>query len=94
MQNYPNPFNPTTTIQFSLPVPATVTMTIYTILGQEVVTLLNRQAFDAGNQSVMFDAGGLASGVYFYRIIAERLNENGSSAGKSFIQVRKMLLVR
>ncbi|MBX2992051.1 MAG: T9SS type A sorting domain-containing protein [Bacteroidetes bacterium] len=81
-QNYPNPFNPSTTIRFSLPKPAYVTLRIYNILGQEVATLLNEFA-EAGFRSVRFDASGLASGVYFYRL------QSGQ-----FVHTRKLVLLR
>ena len=91
-QNYPNPFNPTTTIQFELPTPALVTLKIYNLLGQEVVTLLDRQDLEDGTQEVTFDGGNLASGVYFYRIIAEGVDEDGMM--QSFTQVKKMMLIK
>ncbi|MBI4546958.1 MAG: T9SS type A sorting domain-containing protein, partial [Ignavibacteriae bacterium] len=74
-QNYPNPFNPTTTIRFDLPEVSTVTLKIYNILGQEVATLLNNQAMDAGRHSIEFDAGALAGGVYIYRIESGSFND-------------------
>ena len=81
-QNYPNPFNPSTTIQFGLPNASYVTLKIYNILGQEVATLINEKR-DAGQYSVQWNAHGLASGVYFYRL----------SAG-NYIETKKLLLVR
>lgn len=88
-QNYPNPFNPTTTIEFDLSDQATVTLKVYDMLGREVATLLNHEDMEQGKQSVVFDAnsatGGLASGVYFYRL----LTEDGA-----FQMVKKMVFVR
>ncbi len=66
-QNYPNPFNSFTTIKYELPDPAYVNLTIYDALGREVARLVNEEK-PAGKYSVQFDAGGLASGVYLYRI--------------------------
>lgn len=89
-QNYPNPFNPTTTIEFSLPEDALVTLKVYNVLGQEVKTLLDKEFFYEGKDEVSFDAGKLSSGVYFYRIMVEGVGEN---AGK-FTQVKKMVLMK
>ena len=94
MQNFPNPFNPTTTIEFDLPVDANVTLKIYNILGEEVGELLNYQAYRAGSQRLDFDASGLASGVYFYRIVAERLDNDGVAGGQRFTQVKKMMVIK
>ncbi|MFO8029073.1 MAG: T9SS type A sorting domain-containing protein [Cyclonatronaceae bacterium] len=68
-QNYPNPFNPGTAIEFSMPEPGTVTLTVYNILGQRVATLASGR-LDAGTHSRYWDATGLASGVYLYRLSA------------------------
>jgi hypothetical protein len=89
-QNYPNPFNPTTTISFSLPEDATVTLKVYNTLGQEVATLIDNEVMDIGEQKVKFDAGNLASGVYFYRLKAASITD----PSKSFTRVRKMVLLK
>ncbi|MDZ7723217.1 MAG: T9SS type A sorting domain-containing protein [candidate division KSB1 bacterium] len=67
LQNYPNPFNPTTTIAFSLKNPASVKVTVYNTLGQQVETLLNK-TIQAGAHSVIWNAGNNVSGVYFYEL--------------------------
>lgn len=92
-QNRPNPFNPTTTISFDLPQAAVVTLKILNILGEEVATLLDRTAMDAGKEEATFDAALLPSGVYFYRISAEPLNADATGA-KPFIAIRKMILLK
>lgn len=68
-QNYPNPFNPATTIEYELPSSAHVQLRVYDILGREVTTLVN-EVQRAGYHAVVFDASGLASGLYFYRLHA------------------------
>jgi len=71
-QNYPNPFNPATTIDFSLPDPTQVRVTVYDVRGRQVATLAEGH-FPAGTHSVRWDARGLASGPYFCRIQAGNL---------------------
>jgi len=81
-QNYPNPFNPTTNIAFNLPVSGDVSLEVFNLQGQKVMTLVN--GFKAaGAYTAAFDATNLASGVYVYRLVA------GSN-----IQVKKMLLIK
>jgi hypothetical protein len=94
-QNYPNPFNPVTTIQFVLPQQANVTLKIYNMLGQEVRTLIDNQLVDDGEQEIDFDAGNLASGVYFYRITAEGISDpDNGIVGMRYVSVKKMLLIK
>ena len=81
-QNYPNPFNPTTTINFALSKSGNVTLTVYDIMGREVKMLVNDN-LQAGYHKVEFNASSLASGVYFYRIIAG-----------NFISVKKLMLLK
>jgi len=85
MQNYPNPFNPTTTIQFTLPEDALVTVKVYNILGQEVTTLADHEQFSSGSNTLEFNAGNLASGIYFYRVV---VNDG------RFQEVKKMVLMK
>lgn len=68
-QNYPNPFNPVTTINFTIPNNAHVKLKIYNSLGEEILTLLNKN-LEAGKHTAHFDGRKLSSGVYFYRIEA------------------------
>jgi len=81
-QNYPNPFNPETKITFGLPEDATVVLTVYNILGQEIRTLVNEPQV-AGFHTVTWNASDVSSGVYFYRIAA-----NDFSATKSMILMK------
>jgi hypothetical protein len=94
-QNYPNPFNPTTTIQFSLPEAALVSLKIYNVLGQEVATLLDNQLLDDGEQEIAFDASRLSSGVYFYRLVAETIPDDEAGTGpQTTVLSKKMLLMK
>ncbi|MDG5767104.1 SusE domain-containing protein [Balneolales bacterium ANBcel1] len=68
-QNYPNPFNPSTQIRFALPEQSHVNITVYNVLGQRITTLLN-ETRASGWHEVTFDASGLSSGVFLYRIEA------------------------
>jgi hypothetical protein len=82
LQNYPNPFNAATTIEFVLPDAADVTLTLHNLLGEEVATLSDGM-MSAGVHRVNFDAAGLSSGIYFYRL----------QAGEKMMQ-RKMAVIR
>jgi hypothetical protein len=81
-QNYPNPFNPTTKIRFSIPKGGYTTLKIFDINGQELENLISG-TYPQGEFEVDFNASGLASGVYYYRL---------SSGGE--ISVKKMVLVK
>ncbi len=66
-QNYPNPFNPSTVIRYQLPVSSVVSLKLFDILGREVAVLVDGKV-NAGSHQVTFNAYGLSSGVYFYRL--------------------------
>lgn len=80
--NYPNPFNPATTIKYSLPFDSNVSLKIFDILGREIKTLVS-EFKNAGNYEVTFNAAGLTSGVYFYRLSIE-----GNSDTKKLILIK------
>ena len=81
-QNYPNPFNPGTTIEYALPKPAFVTLKVYDLLGKEIVILVEEHQ-TAGIHKFNWDATGLASGVYLYRLETEQ-----------FVHTKKLILMR
>jgi hypothetical protein len=88
-QNYPNPFNPSTKIKYTIPASLNpseggklVQLKVYDILGNEVATLVN-ELQQVGQHEVVFDAAGLASGIYIYRIQTA-----------AYINTRKMILLR
>jgi len=81
-QNYPNPFNPTTMITYAIPEKASVKLTVYNLLGQEVATLVN-EVKNVGTYEVNFKANQLTTGVYFYTI----------QAGQ-FTSTKKMMLIK
>lgn len=81
-QNFPNPFNPTTTIAFSIQQPSFVSLKVYNMLGQEVATVVAEE-LHSGSYSVPFEATGLASGTYLYRL----------EAGK-VVRTRKMTVMK
>jgi len=81
-QNYPNPFNPSTTIRYGLPHKSVVRLTVFNTLGQQIATLVQGDQ-EAGYHEVRFDASGLSSGVYFYRLTAG-----------TYVETRRLLLLR
>ncbi|MBI3764981.1 MAG: T9SS type A sorting domain-containing protein, partial [Ignavibacteriales bacterium] len=88
-QNYPNPFNPVTEIRYDLPEPSRVTVKVYDVLGREVATVVDAIQ-EASAQQASWDARAVASGLYFYRLDATSLTD----AAHTFMQVRKMMLVK
>jgi hypothetical protein len=66
-QNYPNPFNPSTEIRYTLPADGRVNLEVFSITGQKIVTLMD-DVKPAGTHTISFNASGLASGVYLYRL--------------------------
>jgi hypothetical protein len=81
-QNYPNPFNPSTTIRYALPEASVVSLIVYDLLGRTVAVLVDEKR-EAGVHEAIFDAQGLPSGLYFYRL------RTGD-----FTQTRKLVLLQ
>jgi len=77
---YPNPFNPAAFIHFELLEFATVSVHVYDLLGKEVAVLADREPMFDGVNEVRFDAGARASGIYFYRIVAESTEDPSRSS--------------
>jgi hypothetical protein len=82
LQNYPNPFNPETNIKYTVKSRGYVTLKVYDILGNEIITLVNEEK-PAGNYEVKFNGSGLASGIYIYKLTSG-----------NFIKARKLLLLK
>ena len=89
LQNYPNPFNPATKIKYQLPNASFVSVKIYDVLGNEIVTLVNEEK-TAGSYEIDFNANnlpdgkaGLSSGIYFYKL----------QAG-AFVETKKMVFLK
>jgi len=91
-QNYPNPFNPSTTIRFDLSQDALVTLRVFNILGQHVASVAENKLYAAGSYGEQFNTANLASGIYFYQIIARELVPG--KASQTFVQTKKMILLR
>ncbi len=81
-QSYPNPFNPSTTIEFSLPRAGYVTLKVFNMIGEVVATLVNEE-LNVGTYTTQWNASGVASGLYFYRMHAG-----------DFIDTKKLLLLK
>ena len=85
--NFPNPFNPSTSIAYSIPINSSVSLKIYSLLGKEIVTLVN-EVKTRGEYSVQWDAKNdlgnkVTSGIYLYKL-----------AGRGFSQTKKMILLK
>ncbi len=81
-QNYPNPFNPSTEIVYQMSVPGRIRLQVYSITGQVVASLVD-EFQQAGQHRAVFNANGLAGGVYFYRLTTEQS-----------VQQKKMILLK
>ena len=74
-QNFPNPFNPATVIRFSLPERTSVSLKVFSVLGEIVGELISNRIYDAGNYDVQFNGAGLTSGIYFYKLETENYSD-------------------
>jgi hypothetical protein len=94
LQNYPNPFNPVTRIMYQLSSISQVTLKVYDVLGNEIATLVDEYK-PAGNYEVEFNTSSIkhqpSSGVYFYQLKAV---DPSTGSGQSFIQTKKMILLK
>lgn len=86
-QNYPNPFNPTTNIRFSVAQAGHVSLKVYSVLGVEVASLVNEQK-EMGTFNVTWNAAGVPSGMYLYRLSVT------SEKGQMFEQAKKLVLLK
>ena len=89
-QNYPNPFNPSTNIGFRVAGFGFVSLIVYDALGNEVVNLINKE-LPAGEYKIEFNASGLTSGVYYYRLNTSNLS---TGSGQVFSETKKMVMLR
>lgn len=87
-QNHPNPFNPISHFGFRISDVGLVSLKVYDLLGRQVAVLANEE-MHPGNHEVPWDAPGVASGVYFYRL--EFTPANGATG---FVDVKKMVVIR
>jgi hypothetical protein len=96
-QNYPNPFNPSTRIQFTVVNSQYTTVKVFDLLGREVAVLVDEMKAP-GTYEVSWDAGGLASGVYVYRLQVRppdaAIGRDSRSGAGGVVQSRKMILVK
>lgn len=89
-QNFPNPFNSSTNIQYEIANRQFVTLKVYDILGNELVTFVNQERL-AGTYELTWNAANLPSGIYFYRLQA---GDPSTGSGQVFVQTRKMILLK
>ena len=87
-QNFPNPFNPSTTIYYQVPVDSRVKIVVFDILGREVRMLVD-EVKETGYHSILFQVNRVASGTYLCRMVADPVK-----SGKSFVDVKKMLVLK
>lgn len=87
LPNYPNPFNPSTNIQYNLPARMHVRVAVYNMLGRRVAILVDKIQ-EAGPHELRWDASRMASGLYFYQIIADGKN------GRKIVRQKKMMLIK
>jgi hypothetical protein len=89
-QNYPNPFNPATTISFEIPLTSFVSLKVFDGFGREVATLISEE-LSAANYAHKWNAEGLPSGVYFYRMSAKPISGDEND---SFFKTKKLILLK
>ncbi|MBS4027962.1 MAG: T9SS type A sorting domain-containing protein, partial [Ignavibacteriales bacterium] len=87
-QNYPNPFNPQTAIRFVTNDAGVASLTVFDILGKKIATLLDNTEVEDGEHEIIFNASGLPSGIYYYRL------QFSSGEKQSFSETKKLLLLK
>lgn len=87
-QNYPNPYNPSTSIKYNIPFSSFVSLSVYNLSGDKIKTLLN-EFKPVGTYEIIFNASGIASGIYFYTLKAISTDNK-----YSYTCTRKMILVK
>lgn len=98
-QNYPNPFNPSTTIGFGVSGLGSswVKLSVFDLLGRELAVLVNEKK-EPGDYTVSWNAGGVTSGVYYYRLHVRPLDSavgrDSKSGAGNFFDVKKMILLK
>lgn len=85
-QNYPNPFNPVTRINYQLPFESSVSLIVYDMTGRKIASIVNAKQ-SPGNYTIVFNASGISSGIYFYRLTAEGNNDK-------FVSTKRMIVVK
>jgi hypothetical protein len=88
--NFPNPFNPTTNIRFRIAEFGFVSLKVFDLLGNEIITLVDEEK-SPGVYEVEFNAQGISSGIYFYKLQA---SDPEAGSGQGFVETRKMILLK
>jgi len=91
-QNYPNPFNSATLIRYNLRTVSQVHLTVFDLLGREIATLVDERLVP-GTHTLQWNAAGLSSGVYFYRLSVVSTTRRDGQA-EDFVETKKLVLMK